>query len=690
MKNSHPPSTDIIIVTYNAKNILTRCLRSVIRHTRDLPYQLTVLDNASTDGTSDHLKRYFGRECNLLQSGNNLGFSGGANLALRRTRRPWVVLLDDDAEVTPGWLRKLHALARKHPRIGIIGGKVVFPNNRIFCAEYNLVPYGPAGWGERDRGQRDYTREVDALPGPCWLLPRKAVDRIGPFDERFFPSQYEDIDYCLRARLAGYKVFYHGKVRVVHSNVYRIGSTGTLWRNEIKFFKKWKKVLKRSPFCPLDPDDRLIAEGARLFEKETFCPTHPILDRQARCHRWLPPALYRGIAFLASGEKKSALREFRSAAGMVWKKTDDLSSEKIHLHRVLSVYFSRLGIKKEAARHAACLLDVLRTQGSPVSFMPKGHPRRTVTIRLHGWRIRIVSDEAEFLRALKSFLPYDWRRSRQTPSSGNDGRLLEILFSNKTAGSWKAPVHLVEGLVPSYFSACGIYRIFDPRNLRAFVVMNDKKYLRDNWFFHASFLWSLEHLLRLEDASFVHGALLGIGEQGILLLGEKGAGKSTLSTACVSQGYRYFSDEHPILEIKGDRILGKSFISPIALPAVSAGNFNGLRSRMTWSNSRQKFLLEPDRVWPDRLGVVTRVTKVVFPRFVPGKKLSARKLDPPEFLERLLKDEYLAVELPHEKTHSGESIPRRLATLLSRKASGFAVDYGPGDILRMPRIIESL
>ncbi len=343
------PPIDILVVTHNAKKMLGRCLRSVIRHTRDFPYQLTVVDNASRDGTGAYLKNYFSGTCRVIRSDRNLGFSGGANLALRSTRRPWVALLDDDVEVTPGWLDKLNEAARKQTKVAIVGGKVVFPDSHLFCAEFSIVPSRLVGWREPDRGQRDYTREVDALPGPCWLMRRSVIKKVGFFDERFFPSQCEDIDYCVRVRLAGYKILYHGKVKIIHHHLYRTGSAERTRINDLKFLKKWGMTLNRFPLCPLSSDERLIAEGSKIFEKEKFLSHCWVLGNSNRLIRRLPEAFYKGVAFWSGGEIKKAQGVFLKALKAFKIKTASVNRGRAYLY-LLSIYFQRLDMKKESDR----------------------------------------------------------------------------------------------------------------------------------------------------------------------------------------------------------------------------------------------------------------------------------------------------------------------------------------------------
>ncbi|MDD5670267.1 MAG: glycosyltransferase family 2 protein, partial [Candidatus Omnitrophica bacterium] len=237
-------NVDIVIVTYNAKAKLGRCIRSIRKNTRHIPYTLTIVDNHCTDGTSDFLKSL--GDMKIITSRKNLGFSGGANLALKATSAKYIALVDDDAEVTQNWLKKLYHQINQRPDIGIVGCKIIFPDRMIFCAEIELSPgYCHAmGHGERDNRQRDYIKTVDAVCGACWLMRRGVIKKIGFFDEQFFPCKYEDCDYCLRATRAGFQVVYEGKVSIIHHNLNRDGKSKikALTKNRRLFMRKWKNL----------------------------------------------------------------------------------------------------------------------------------------------------------------------------------------------------------------------------------------------------------------------------------------------------------------------------------------------------------------------------------------------------------------------------------------------------------------
>jgi len=687
------PETDILIVTHNARYKLARCLRSVIRFTPGMSYQITVLDNASTDGTSEYLQKNFSKRIQLIKSLKNLGFSGGINLLLRKTKKPWVVLLDDDAEVTQGWFERFYAIARRKSNVGIISGKVVYPNQRIFCAEFSIVPFGSVGRSEFDRGQRNYSKEVDAVPGPCWLMPRAVIKRVGPFDERFFPCQYEDIDYCLRVRVAGYKIYYDGSVPIVHHNLYRKGSGLTLNKNITIFFKKWQKALSRFPLCALSKDDLLIHQGAKILREEVFCPEHPVFGKWVGLNSRFCESLYRGIAYIKAGKYQKAVSELRETKRANRNPSARFAYEMTSLYYILSIYFLKLGLKKEAEDCARRVMSRILPSRQSLSKRPVLDERhqKKLCLDLHGWSIRVLYNDPRYLETLKRSFPHYKHQLTSQPKRVVDGNLLEIFFFNKTHKKNAFSVKRKQGLITSHCPEFGLYRVLDQKRNQVSVFMNQRQFIKGNWLLHGAFLGPLAMLLQLQKATLVHGALLEKNKKGLLILGEKGAGKSTLSTACLDQGFRYFSDEHPILESKKGRVRGRSFVNDIALPAVSVEqNFKHLRVRMKWSQSRQKYLLDPKKMGSKTIGDVTDISLVVFPKFKANSRLLVKKLEPKVFLKRLLKDEYLKMMLGKTRKNFEKTTPRRIASMLAKKSSGYLMRYGAGDIARLPAVLERL
>ena len=249
---------DIIIVSYNAVQSLERTLRSVYRHSAPGGYRITVVDNCSSDSTRRRLAS-FHPTVRVIPLDANVGFSAAANIGLRECKSSIVALLDDDVEVTKGWLRKASRHFRNDSSLGILTGKLLFPNRVIFSVGFLPDAMHSIGRGEVDRGQHDVVRKVDAVAGPCWLLRRKMFANVGDFDERYFPSQFEDFDYCLKARTAGYTIKVDGSIAIIHHCLFR--TRGRSERNHRLFNRTWLSYLKRPYFRDTPAAQRYLALG---------------------------------------------------------------------------------------------------------------------------------------------------------------------------------------------------------------------------------------------------------------------------------------------------------------------------------------------------------------------------------------------------------------------------------------------
>ncbi|MDP2939176.1 MAG: glycosyltransferase [Candidatus Omnitrophota bacterium] len=345
---------DIIVVTYNAKNKLKLCLSSVERHTNGIKYLLTVVNNNSSDGTLQFLKKYQQQhKLKVINTDRNLGFCGGANLALRNTTNEFIVFLDDDAEVTQGWLKKLYKQIKDKSKVGIVGGKVVPTNGIIWSADYRVRPIALVGCGEIDKGQRDYIKECDALIGPCWLIRRQLLKKVGYFDERFFPSQHEDIDYCLRARLAGYKIIYNGKVKIIHRHLLRDGGDKQNKRNWQKFLKKWKYLLHKFPLKDSHPVDKYIAKGVDYLKEKKFKQALSEFKKVDSIDKRFSEPLYIGKALEGMQRYNEAIQQFKKVLNL---NPSNFSIFNFSAHYKLALIYKKLGQTKDARREALCAI----------------------------------------------------------------------------------------------------------------------------------------------------------------------------------------------------------------------------------------------------------------------------------------------------------------------------------------------
>lgn len=334
MKNAD--KVDIIIITCNAKNLLRRCISSIRRYTRNNDYLITVVDNGSRDGTIEFLKSQ--KDINLIRNYKNLGFPKAINKGIRKTHNDLIACIDDDVELTEGWLDSLGKYI-KDERVGIVGCKIVFPDGRIHAAEYRIRPRAVVGKGEIDIGQKEYVREVDGLIGPCWLMKREVVEKTGYFDERFFPCQHEDLDYCIRARLAGYKIIYNGKVKVIHHNLFRDKDLSD--ENWERFLKKWHNL--KYPFKDSHPADKYNARGYDYLMKKKFEKAFIEFKKAGEINKEFSIPFDISIAELALGKYEDALKNLKK---LIRLDPDHRFSHRIH--SVLGFINSKLDRDKEA------------------------------------------------------------------------------------------------------------------------------------------------------------------------------------------------------------------------------------------------------------------------------------------------------------------------------------------------------
>ena len=214
----------VIIPNWNGEKFLNTCLGS-LRRQSTLDFETVVVDNGSTDGSVELVRRDF-PEVRLVPLRENRGFSTAVNVGLRSSNAEYAALLNPDTEADPGWLEALLGAARRHPEAGLFASKLVdFHDRRVLdgagdALRRSGLPYR-LGHGELDRGQFD--RETFAF-GACAaaaLYRRALFEEIGFFDEDFF-AYCEDGDISFRSQLAGYRCLY-----VPEAVVYHVGSAST-------------------------------------------------------------------------------------------------------------------------------------------------------------------------------------------------------------------------------------------------------------------------------------------------------------------------------------------------------------------------------------------------------------------------------------------------------------------------------
>jgi GT2 family glycosyltransferase len=248
----------VVILALNKREYTERCLDGLLRSIHR-PFEVIVVDNGSTDGTPGMLQQYAaegerrGAPFKLIFNDTNRGASTARNQGIDAASGDYVAFLDNDVVVrTLTWMERMIDAFREDPRVGIICPKLVypFPPMLIQCAGAEVSPTGRVnfiGRGEpRDLPQHNRSRPVQCAISAAWMVRRQVIREAGYFDEIYNPVQYEDIDYCYRARHLGHKVLYLASVEMYHfENVTtgkspRINSPYLIVKNGMKFKERWR------------------------------------------------------------------------------------------------------------------------------------------------------------------------------------------------------------------------------------------------------------------------------------------------------------------------------------------------------------------------------------------------------------------------------------------------------------------
>ena len=242
----------IVIVTWNGLTYTKRCLETLHDLTDFKCFEVIVVDNGSTDGSVEYLKSI--PQIRLIQNSSNKGFAKANNQAIELSDNSSdILLLNNDTEILQrDWLAKLQETAYRSPGIGIVGARLKRADGML----QHAGTYMPIEtfWGqqigslEKDINQYNLDAEVEGVVFACVYIKRNVLKEVGPLDEDYF-SYFEDTDYCIRAKLLGFKVVCCGSVTVLHhentsTKINGVSHNDLFATSQTTFKKKWQRRLE--------------------------------------------------------------------------------------------------------------------------------------------------------------------------------------------------------------------------------------------------------------------------------------------------------------------------------------------------------------------------------------------------------------------------------------------------------------
>jgi len=265
--------TSIVIPTYNQLNMLRQCVDSIIENT-DLPYEIIVVDNASSDGTENYL-RDLGGQVRYRVLENNRGFAGAINVGMMMAKGRTILLLNNDTLVTENWLDNLLACLNSDEKIGMVGPMTNYiSGDQKIDVPYTDVADMPQFAREFNKSDPASWRRTDRLTGFCLLFRRELFENVGYFDEGFEIGNFEDDDYNIRVRILGKSLVMATDTFIHHFGSVSMKALGDRFqevndRNQLYFMEKWRnpyEMIQIAQDGPEDAPDRVLHAGGLFPE----------------------------------------------------------------------------------------------------------------------------------------------------------------------------------------------------------------------------------------------------------------------------------------------------------------------------------------------------------------------------------------------------------------------------------------
>lgn len=304
------PRVSVIIPVHGKLAHTVTCLRSLMQCASTVPFEILVVDDASPDHSAGVLAGIPG--LHLLTNPRNLGFVGSCNAGAVAARGEFLLFLNNDTQVTPGWLDALLQCFAERADCGIAGSQLVYPDGRLQEAGALVFADGSCWTTGRFEPRDDhafrYRREVDYVSGAALMIRKDTFELVGGFDARYAPAYYEDVDLAFAVRRLGLRVYYEPGSTVIHCEGISAGTDLDRGMkrhqrpNQAKFVAKWQTELAAQPpqGTPLERAirwhrrgrvlvvDAMTPEPTRDSGSVRMCAILELLDRQGWSVALLP------------------------------------------------------------------------------------------------------------------------------------------------------------------------------------------------------------------------------------------------------------------------------------------------------------------------------------------------------------------------------------------------------------------
>lgn len=212
----------VIIVSYNAKDYLLNCLKSI-----DLNCEIIIVDNASSDKSADEIKKTF-PQVKIIENKENLGFAAANNQGIKESKGRYILLLNPDTKILDNALSKMIAWMNKNPKVTVSTCRLLNKDRsiqptggyfpilpKLFAWQFFLDDIIPINSYHPKPKFYDQEKELDWVTGAFFLFRREIVDKVGLLDEKFF-MYAEELEYCFRIKKAGFKIFFTPLASIIH------------------------------------------------------------------------------------------------------------------------------------------------------------------------------------------------------------------------------------------------------------------------------------------------------------------------------------------------------------------------------------------------------------------------------------------------------------------------------------------